>query len=73
MRRHLIILLIFGISFTAFGQNDFYNHLSDAALNLTKDEVTYDPSYLRIPYPNGDIEYLYPHNKLIKYLKNESN
>jgi uncharacterized protein YijF (DUF1287 family) len=55
MRHFICILLIFGISFTAFCQDDFYIRLSDAALNLTKDEVTYDPSYFRIPYPNGDV------------------
>ncbi|WP_255362737.1 DUF1287 domain-containing protein [Tenacibaculum sp. MAR_2009_124] len=29
--------------------------LSDAAISITKDEVTYDPSYFSITYPNGDI------------------
>ena len=29
--------------------------LSNAALELTKDKVTYDPSYYSIPYPNGDV------------------
>lgn len=29
--------------------------LSDAALELTKDNVTYDPSYFSIDYPNGDV------------------
>jgi len=29
--------------------------LSAAAVNLTKDQVRYDPSYFRIPYPNGDV------------------
>jgi uncharacterized protein YijF (DUF1287 family) len=33
--------------------------LSDAALELTKQSVTYDPSYFSITYPNGDI----PNNK----------
>lgn len=33
------------------------NHLSlsDSALELTKQNVTYDPSYFSIDYPNGDI------------------
>jgi len=55
MKRILYILLIFGISFAAYGQDEFYSHLSDSALNLTKDAVTYDPSYFKIPYPNGDV------------------
>jgi uncharacterized protein YijF (DUF1287 family) len=29
--------------------------LSDAALSLTKDKVTYDPAYFTIKYPSGDI------------------
>lgn len=29
--------------------------LSDAALELTKQKVTYDPSYFSIDYPNGDV------------------
>jgi len=29
--------------------------LSDAAIELTKDRVTYDPAYFSIPYPNGDV------------------
>jgi hypothetical protein len=31
------------------------NNLSDAALSLTKQAVTYDPSYFKIAYPNGDV------------------
>jgi uncharacterized protein len=53
--RTLYILLLFGLSFTAYGQDDFYNRLSDAALNLTKVKVTYDPSYFRMAYPKGDV------------------
>lgn len=29
--------------------------LSDAALSLTAQKVTYDPAYIAIPYPNGDV------------------
>ncbi|MDO5970934.1 DUF1287 domain-containing protein [Flavivirga aquimarina] len=29
--------------------------LSDCALELTKQKVTYDPSYFSIAYPNGDV------------------
>ncbi|KGO89315.1 DUF1287 domain-containing protein [Flavobacterium suncheonense] len=45
-------------SFTA-SEKDFYEKLSDAALLLTKDQVTYDPAYVKILYPNGDV----PKNK----------
>lgn len=36
-------------------EKDFYEKLSDGAVELTKDKVTYDPSYFTIPYPNGDV------------------
>ena len=34
---------------------DFSERLSDAAIALTKTSVTYDGSYFRIAYPNGDV------------------
>lgn len=40
-------------------ENDFYQKLSDAAIGLTKDKVDYDPRYISIKYPNGDV----PKNK----------
>jgi uncharacterized protein len=43
------------ICFSGIGQVDFYEKLSNAALELTKQKVVYDPSYFKIPYPNGDI------------------
>jgi uncharacterized protein YijF (DUF1287 family) len=36
-------------------QSDFAIRLSKAAIELTKDDVTYDPSYYSISYPNGDV------------------
>lgn len=36
-------------------QDSFYARLSDAALSLTKDHVTYIGDYVKIPYPNGDV------------------
>ena len=49
-----IFFFIFALSIVniAVGQN---NKLSDAAIELTKQRVVYDPSYFSIPYPNGDI------------------
>lgn len=38
-----------------FAQNQFAQKLSDAAISLTKDKVTYDPAYFTIKYPNGDV------------------
>ncbi|MCG2611360.1 DUF1287 domain-containing protein [Flavobacterium sp. SM15] len=40
-------------------QDKFFIKLSDAALSLTKESVTYDPSYVSVKYPNGDV----PKNK----------
>lgn len=50
-------LSIFLVSLLLIFQQDstFYKKLSDAAIELTKDEITYDPSYRSIPYPNGDV------------------
>lgn len=36
-------------------QSDFPDRLSEAALELTKQDVSYDPAYYSISYPNGDI------------------
>ena len=49
-----ILSFIFAISIAniAVSQN---NKLSDAAIELTKQRVVYDPSYFSIPYPNGDV------------------
>ncbi len=49
-----LLLLISSIGF-AIGQINFYTKLSDAAIELTNQNVTYDPSYFKITYPNGDI------------------
>lgn len=50
----LAIILIL-LLFNAHGQRSFPDRLSDAALELTKQTVIYDPSYYTIPFPNGDI------------------
>lgn len=49
-----VLLLLASISTQAQGDN-FYKRLSDAAIELTNDRVTYDPKYFTIPYPNGDV------------------
>lgn len=33
----------------------FFGRLSDSAISLTLQQVTYDPGYFVIPYPNGDV------------------
>lgn len=37
------------------GQEGFYVRLADSAFTLTKQAVQYDPAYLRLDYPNGDV------------------
>ena len=54
MRKLLFLLFILSFNF-CLSQNS----LSECALELTKQQVTYDPSYFSISYPNGDI----PSNK----------
>ncbi|SBV97471.1 conserved exported hypothetical protein [uncultured Dysgonomonas sp.] len=56
MRLSLTILFTFIISVGISAQeSDFYKRLSNAAIELTKDKVVYDPGYYTIPYPNGDV------------------
>lgn len=40
---------------TQASQPDFYRRLSEAAIQLTKTRVSYDPTYFTINYPNGDV------------------
>ncbi len=35
---------------------DFAARLAEAAFERTKSTVTYDPAYVKIPYPNGDVD-----------------
>ncbi len=46
-------ILIFLISFTHFCVAQ--SPLSEAAVSLTKDKVRYEPAYVVIKYPNGDV------------------
>ena len=47
---------MFLASLNSIGQNTIEDFtLSDAAINLTKQDVIYDPSYFSIDYPNGDV------------------
>ncbi|MDR2841221.1 MAG: DUF1287 domain-containing protein [Paludibacter sp.] len=48
------VFLVLAIS-TVVGQSNFYGKLADSTIVLTKQKVQYDPSYFRIPYPNGDV------------------
>ena len=55
MKGSLSVIFVFILSTLSFGQENYYNRLSDAALQLTKQRVVYDPAYTRIIYPNGDV------------------
>ncbi|WBV59432.1 DUF1287 domain-containing protein [Chryseobacterium camelliae] len=55
MRKYFTVLIIMFCVFISKAQNQFAQKLSDAALSLTKDKVTYDPAYFTIKYPNGDV------------------
>lgn len=48
-----LIYLLFTLALSA--QTDFQDRLSEVTLELTKQNVTYDPAYFSIDYPNGDI------------------
>jgi uncharacterized protein YijF (DUF1287 family) len=47
----LFVILFINLSFSQVKENK----LSIAAIELTKDNVVYDPSYFSIDYPNGDV------------------
>ncbi len=55
MKKSLFILLLFSLNLcfsqTIIKQTD----LANCALELTEQQVTYDPSYFSIDYPNGDV------------------
>lgn len=56
MNKLFFLITFFYSCFTSTAQErDFYNQLSDAAIDLTRSKVTYDPTYFSIPYPNGDV------------------
>ena len=55
MKNTFLLFLFFSLTYS-FSQTVIENTaLSDAALALTKQQVTYDPSYFSIGYPNGDV------------------
>lgn len=56
MKKVYTLILFLGISLLLSAQQkDFYLRLSDAAIDLTKTRVIYDPAYRQIAYPNGDV------------------
>lgn len=56
MKKIVLLIIISGLSLSISAQQkSFYLRLSDAAIELTKNRVIYDPAYKSIPYPNGDV------------------
>jgi len=55
MKKLLLILCLFSLSHSFSQTITKKITLNDAALSLTKQQVTYDPSYFSIAYPNGDV------------------
>ncbi|ALJ04660.1 hypothetical protein APS56_05715 [Pseudalgibacter alginicilyticus] len=55
MEKFFFVILFFGLNLCISQTTKQQLSLSDAALKLTEQTVTYDPSYFAIPYPNGDI------------------
>lgn len=55
IHKTLFIALLFTSSIGIAQINGKQKQLSDAALGLTHQKVTYDPSYFSIGYPNGDV------------------
>lgn len=53
--RTIVFLILLTLSSCGSGQQTFYDRLSEAACELTKEEVTYDPAYYVISYPGGDV------------------
>lgn len=54
MNRVLTVFFLL-IALRGNSQDPFAKKLSNAALDLTHQEVVYDPQYFRMAYPNGDV------------------
>jgi len=56
MTRSILHIVLLALTLNAaLGQSDFYNRLADSALVLTEQKVQYDPAYIQIDYPGGDV------------------
>ena len=55
VKKVLLIILFFGFKLCFSQTMSGQVNLSESALELTKQQVTYDPSYFSINYPNVDI------------------
>ena len=55
MKKFTILFILFVYSLAIQAQTNFALRLSNASLELTKQQVTYNSAYIVIPYPNGDV------------------
>ena len=55
MRLIIIGISLFLLSFVVKQDKDFYQKLVVKAFEQTKIEVKYEPAYVQIKYPNGDV------------------
>jgi uncharacterized protein YijF (DUF1287 family) len=55
LRKIAFLFLTIALSFPSFGQSPKALQLAEAANALTAQKVTYDPAYVRLAYPNGDV------------------
>ncbi|WP_298480788.1 DUF1287 domain-containing protein [uncultured Maribacter sp.] len=55
MKKIIFVFFIFNLNFCYPQAEAKEATLSNYALELTKQQVTYDPSYFSIEYPNGDV------------------
>jgi uncharacterized protein len=56
MRSNLLQTIIIVLASQSLAaQENFFDLLSKAAVEITDDRVVYDPSYFRISYPSGDV------------------
>ncbi len=55
LKKIAFVFFIVISSFQSFGQSPKALKLSDAAIALTNQKVTYNPAYVRLSYPNGDV------------------
>jgi uncharacterized protein YijF (DUF1287 family) len=56
MKKILIgLFFISSFSFQTKAESNFFGRLADSAITLAKQKIIYDPTYCKIPYPNGDV------------------
>lgn len=55
LKRFFLLVSLLLFEYCAFGQQAFPEKLAAAAFELTTQQVSYDPAYFTIAYPNGDV------------------